>query len=161
MTDQTPIQPAAKVLGGLTPYLQLDGAFKAAEFYKKAFGAEQVFFYPPDEQGRTMHIHLHINGSTLMISDFYPENGMPAVKPQGYTMQLHLGADEIDALVEARRRCRLRSRRAAPADVLGRPVGQHARSLRRRMGDERAGEERLSNRQWRSPSPADAGEVRF
>ena len=49
MTDQTPVQPAAKVLGGLTPYLQLDGAFKAAEFYKKAFGAEQVFFYPPDD----------------------------------------------------------------------------------------------------------------
>jgi len=44
-----------------------------------------------------MHIHLHINGSTLMLSDFYPENGMPAVKPQGYTMQLHLGSDDIEA----------------------------------------------------------------
>ncbi|KQU78927.1 glyoxalase [Mesorhizobium sp. Root102] len=96
MTDQTPVQPAAKVLGGLTPYLQLDGAFKAAEFYKTAFGAEQVFAYPADEKGRTMHIHLHINGSTLMLSDFYPENGMPAVKPQGYTMQLHIGSDDID-----------------------------------------------------------------
>jgi uncharacterized glyoxalase superfamily protein PhnB len=81
----------------LTPYLQLDGAFKASEFYQKAFGAEQVFFYPPDERGRTMHIHLHINGSTLMISDFYPENGMAPVKPQGFTMQLHLGSDDIDA----------------------------------------------------------------
>lgn len=97
MNDQPQTQPAAKVLGGLTPYLQLDGAFKAAEFYKKAFGAEQVFSYPPDEQGRTMHIHLHINGSTLMISDFYPEHGMSPVKPQGYTMQLHLGSDDIDA----------------------------------------------------------------
>ncbi|TGR75787.1 VOC family protein, partial [Mesorhizobium sp. M2D.F.Ca.ET.223.01.1.1] len=30
MNDQTP--PRAKVLGGLTPYLQVDGAIKAAEF---------------------------------------------------------------------------------------------------------------------------------
>ncbi|TGV95633.1 VOC family protein, partial [Mesorhizobium sp. M2E.F.Ca.ET.154.01.1.1] len=44
MTGQTP--PRAKVLGGLTPYLQVDGAIKAAEFYKKAFGAEEVFAYP-------------------------------------------------------------------------------------------------------------------
>ncbi|RWF64975.1 MAG: glyoxalase/bleomycin resistance/extradiol dioxygenase family protein [Mesorhizobium sp.] len=97
MNDQPQTQSAAKVLGGLTAYLQLDGAFKASEFYQKAFGAEQVFFYPPDEQGRTMHIHLHINGSTLMISDFYPEHGMAPVKPQGFTMQLHLGSDDIDA----------------------------------------------------------------
>ena len=52
MNDQTP--PRAKVLGGLTPYLQVDGAITAAEFYKKAFGAEEVFAYPPDDKGRTI-----------------------------------------------------------------------------------------------------------
>ncbi|SDA81365.1 VOC family protein [Mesorhizobium qingshengii] len=96
MTDQTPVQPSAEVLGGLTPYLQVDGAFKAAEFYRKAFGAEQVFAYPADDKGRTMHIHLHINGSTLMLGDAYPEHGHPHQSPQGYTLQLHLGSDEID-----------------------------------------------------------------
>ncbi|MDR3513534.1 MAG: hypothetical protein P4L73_18010 [Caulobacteraceae bacterium] len=30
------------VRGGVTPYLMVDGAMKAAEFYQKAFGAEQV-----------------------------------------------------------------------------------------------------------------------
>ncbi|PWK72591.1 glyoxalase/bleomycin resistance/extradiol dioxygenase family protein [Aminobacter sp. AP02] len=88
--------PAAKVLGGLIAYLQVDGAFKAAEFYKRAFGAEQVFAYPPDEQGRTMHVHLYINGSSLMLSDAYPDHGHPHEKAQGYTMQLILG-DDIDA----------------------------------------------------------------
>jgi len=94
MTDQTPVQPAPKVLGGLTPYLQLDGAFKAAEFYKEAFGAEQVFFYPPDDQGRTMHIHLYVNGSSLMLGDFFPEHGHVKVKPQGFSMML--AVDDID-----------------------------------------------------------------
>ena len=95
MTDQTPI-PSAPVLGGLIAYLQVDGALKAAEFFGKAFGAETVYAYPPDEHGRTMHVHLHINGSSLMLSDAYPDHGHPHQQPQGYTMQLLPGADEID-----------------------------------------------------------------
>lgn len=99
MTDvnaQTTAPPASKVLGGLTPYLQLDGALKAAEFYSHAFGAEQVLVYPPDEKGRTMHVHLHINGSSLMISDAFPEHGHPHRPIQGCTMQLHLANDTIE-----------------------------------------------------------------
>jgi len=88
-------KPAPKPLGGLVAYLQVDGALKAAEFYKRAFGAEEAFVYPPDEQGRTMHVHLYINGSSLMLCDAYPEHGHPWEKPQGFTMQLIL--DDIDA----------------------------------------------------------------
>ena len=89
--------PRPKVLGGLIAYLQVDGAVKAADFYKRAFGAEEVFSYPPDEQGRTMHIHLYINGSSLMLSDAFPEHGHPHKAAQGYTMQLVLGADNIES----------------------------------------------------------------
>lgn len=96
MTDQTPIPPAP-VLGGLIAYLQVDGAHKAAEFYGRAFGAESVFAHPADEKGRTMHVHLHVNGTSLMLADPFPEHGHPHEKPQGFTMQLLLGADDIDA----------------------------------------------------------------
>ena len=95
-TEQTPKQENAKVLGGLVAYLQVDGALKAAEFYKRAFGAESVFNYPPDEQGRTMHVHLYINGSSLMLSDAYPDHGYPLEKPQAFTMTLMI-EDDIDA----------------------------------------------------------------
>jgi uncharacterized glyoxalase superfamily protein PhnB len=91
-SHEMPVMP--KPLNGLVPYLSVDGAFKAAEFYKAAFGAEQVFAYPPDEQGRTMHIHLYINGSSMMLGDGYPEHGHPAEKAQGYTLQLIV--DDID-----------------------------------------------------------------
>jgi PhnB protein len=87
----------APVLGGLTPYLNVDGALKAAEFYEKAFGAKQIFHYPPDEKGRTMHVHLHVNGSSLMLGDAYPEHGHPLEKAAGYTLQLHHPNAEIDA----------------------------------------------------------------
>lgn len=44
-----------------------------------------------------MHVHLYVNGSSLMLGDSYPEHGHPHEPAQGYTLQLHLGADEIDA----------------------------------------------------------------
>lgn len=96
-TDAKPDAPAMpKVLGGLTPYLAINGATKAGEFYQRAFGAEQVFAVPPDEQGRTMHIHLYVNGSSLMLGDFYPEHGHAAKPVQACTMQLHLTDETID-----------------------------------------------------------------
>jgi PhnB protein len=81
---------AAPVLGGLTPYLTVDGAGKAADFYVKAFGAKEVARYPVDHKGRTMHIHLHINGSSLMLSDAYPEHGHPLQKPQSFNLTLQV-----------------------------------------------------------------------
>lgn len=93
---QPEFPPMPKALGGLTPYLSIEGAAKAAAFYEKAFGAEQVFAVPPDEQGRTMHIHLYLNGSSLMLSDFFPEHDHAAKPVQACTMQLHLAEDEID-----------------------------------------------------------------
>ncbi|MEZ2131809.1 MULTISPECIES: VOC family protein [unclassified Sinorhizobium] len=92
MTDTTAQaeqpQQNAPVLGGLVPYLMVDGAVKAAEFYQRAFGAEEVARHPVDEKGRTMHIHLYINGSSLMLGDPYPEYGHPAEKPQAFSLLL-------------------------------------------------------------------------
>lgn len=95
MNDQN-FAAMPKPRGGMNPYLQVDGALKAAEFYQKAFDAEQVFAVPPDEQGRTMHVHLYVNGSSLMLGDAYPEHGHPHEPAQGYVLQLHVAADEIE-----------------------------------------------------------------
>jgi PhnB protein len=85
-----------KVLGGMCPYINVDGALKAAEFYEKAFAAQLLHNVPPDEQGRTMHVHVYVNGASLMISDFYPDYGHAFEKPQAFTLQLHLKDEEID-----------------------------------------------------------------
>ncbi len=91
----TQTQQPAPVLNGLLPYLQVDGAAKASEFYQRAFGAKEVGRHPLDEQGRTMHIHLYVNGSSLMLADAYPEYGHPLEKPQAFTLTLTV--DDIDA----------------------------------------------------------------
>ena len=83
-----PGTPPAAVKGGIVAYLSLDGAIKAADFYKKALAAEQVHVYPPDEKGRTMHVHLYINGNSVMLSDPFPEHGHPYVPAAGFSLML-------------------------------------------------------------------------
>lgn len=81
--------------GGIVAYLTVEGALKASEFYQKAFGGEQMGLYPPDESGRTVHVHLYINGSSLMLSDPYPEHGCGYVPAAGFNLAIM--ADNVDA----------------------------------------------------------------
>lgn len=80
------------VKGGVTAYVTVDGAMKAAEFYKNALGADLVFAIPPDDSGRTMHVHLYINGSSVMLADPYPEYcAGPVEAVGGFNLSLHVG----------------------------------------------------------------------
>jgi PhnB protein len=90
-----PDSPNPPVKGGAIAYLAIEGAIKAAEFYQKAFAAEVAALFPPDEQGRTMHAHLYINGSSVMFSDFYPEHGHSPVAPAAFNIMLKV--DDADA----------------------------------------------------------------
>jgi len=52
----------------VTPYLNVDGASAAIDFYKKAFGAEELTRMPgPD--GKLMHAAIKIGDSVVMLSD--------------------------------------------------------------------------------------------
>jgi PhnB protein len=94
-TITSPTEAAqSNVTGGVAPYLNVDGAMKAADLYVRAFGAEDVARIPPDERGRSMHCHVRINGGSVMLSDFYPEHGHAPVKPQAFN--LHLQVDDFD-----------------------------------------------------------------
>lgn len=81
-------QPHVEVKGGVVPYLQVDGAMRAAEFYQRAFDARLAFAYPPDDKGRTMHVHLYVNGSSVMLSDPFPEHGHGLQNPQAFNLML-------------------------------------------------------------------------
>ena len=83
--ETRPAAPPA-AMGGVIAYLTVDGAVAAAEFYARAFGAVEIGRQPVDAKGRTMHIHLAFNGTSLMLSDGFPEHGHPALPPQGFTM---------------------------------------------------------------------------
>ena len=94
-TQEAPPAVNPEVKGGVTPYLTVDGAMKAADFYQRAFGADLAAAHPADERGRTMHVHLYINGASVMLSDAYPEHGHPLEAPRGFNLTLQV--DDIDA----------------------------------------------------------------
>ena len=74
--------------GGIVSYLQLRDAAAAADFYKRAFGAEEVTrMLHPDGQ-RIIHAHLYINGGSLMLSDAFPDMGMALETPGAFTLTL-------------------------------------------------------------------------
>src|SRR5688572_12439582 len=81
----------------LTPYLVIKGAAEAIEFYKKAFGAEEVVRMP-GSGGRIMHAEVKIGNAMLMLSDENPERGhlSPATRG-GNTSSVMLYTDDVDA----------------------------------------------------------------
>ena len=57
-----------------TPYLIIGGAGDAIEFYKKAFGATELFRFPmPD--GKIGHAEIKIGDSPIMLADEFPAMG--------------------------------------------------------------------------------------
>lgn len=58
---------------GLVPHLVVEGAASAIEFYKKAFGAEEVMRMPHEDGKRLMHAELKVAGDTLYLCDDFPE----------------------------------------------------------------------------------------
>jgi PhnB protein len=58
---------------GLIPHLVCDPCADAIEFYKKAFGAEEVCRMPAPDGGRIMHAEIRIGGRPLFLADDFPE----------------------------------------------------------------------------------------
>jgi PhnB protein len=84
----------------VTPYLIVRGAAGALEFYKKAFGATELFRMagPGDRVG---HAEIALGDSRIMLADEHPEFG--AVSPQtvgGTPVSLCLYVPDVDALAE-------------------------------------------------------------
>jgi PhnB protein len=58
---------------GLVPHLVVNDAVKALEFYKKAFGAEELMRMPEEGGKRLMHAEFRIGSATVFLADDFPE----------------------------------------------------------------------------------------
>jgi PhnB protein len=84
----------------VTPYLSIRRAAKAMEFYKRAFGAEEVMRMP-GPGGRLGHAEISVAGARIMLSDEHPI--MDFVGPEtrgGTTVHMHVYVQDVDAMVE-------------------------------------------------------------
>lgn len=98
---QSAAEPASDPLplkGGIVPYLMVEGAEKAIEFYKKALGAEEIGARHRMPDGRIMNSRVDINGNSLMLMDPMPDHGHPAVPLDGFNLHLHV--DDADRWFE-------------------------------------------------------------
>lgn len=88
--------PAAPV-HSVTPHLVCAGAAAAIDFYKQAFGAEELLRMPTPD-GKLMHACLAINGSTVMLCDEFPGMGNTAPTTlHGTPVTIHLPVPDVDA----------------------------------------------------------------
>lgn len=82
------------------PYLIVDGAGAAIDFYQTAFGAIEVMRMPgPD--GKIGHAELKIGDSHIMLADEHPQMGAIGPKTVGGTpVKLMVYLEDVDAVVE-------------------------------------------------------------
>jgi PhnB protein len=84
----------------LTPYLAVDNATQAIEFYKRAFGAKESVRMPgPD--GTIGHAELEIGDSKVMLSDPFPQASTRPPKELGGTSgSVFMYVEDVDATVK-------------------------------------------------------------
>ncbi len=84
----------------ITPHLIVKGASEAIEFYKRAFGAEELSRMPfpgPDGQMKLGHAELQIGDSRLFLADEFPQQG--ATGPSGSSpVTIHMYVTDADAV---------------------------------------------------------------
>ena len=82
----------------LSPYLIVDDAPRALEFYKKAFSARELMRHAgPD--GRIGHAEIRIGDSIVMLADEHLEINARSPKTVGGTpVSLHLYVRDVDAV---------------------------------------------------------------
>ncbi len=92
----TNVSPIPEGFHSISPYLLIDGAAEAIEFYKEAFGAEETVRMPTPD-GKLQHAEIRIGDSTIMLADTPPDKSSP--KKLGDTpVMLHLYVPDVDAV---------------------------------------------------------------
>ncbi len=88
------------MIHALYAYLRVDDCARAIDFYRQAFGATEKFRLT-EPAGRIGHAELDFNGTTLMISDEFPEFGMQGPQAGGGSpVSLHLHVENADCVVQ-------------------------------------------------------------
>ena len=94
------VKPIPEGYGSVTPYLIVQGAANAIDYYKKVFGATERMRMPgPD--GKIAHAEIQIAGSYIMLADENPEMGARSPKTVGgSSISLLVYVENVDRTVE-------------------------------------------------------------
>lgn len=92
------VKPIPDGYSSVTPYLVLNGAARAIEFYKQAFGATELLrFAMPG--GKLGHAEIKIGNAPIMLADEMPEMGYRGPRALGGTpVGILLYVEDADAM---------------------------------------------------------------
>jgi PhnB protein len=94
------VNPIPEGYRRVTPYLIVDGAAAAIEFYTSVFGASERMRMDAPE-GRIGHAELEIGDSVIMLADEHPEIGARGPRSIGGTpVSLHMYVEDADDVFE-------------------------------------------------------------
>ena len=90
------VKPIPEGYHSVTPYLVVQGAARAIDFYKKIFGAsERMRMDGPN--GTIGHAEIEIDGSVIMLADEFPDMGFRGPQSIGGTpVSLMLYVQDVD-----------------------------------------------------------------
>ena len=84
------VEPIPKDYPRVTPYLIVDGAAEAIDFYKSVLGASERMRMDAAE-GKVGHAELEVGNSVIMLADEHPEMNAHGPKSIGGTpVMLHV-----------------------------------------------------------------------
>jgi PhnB protein len=82
------------------PYLHVDGARAAIDFYSSVLGAKERMSMPGPE-GKVGHAELNIGESVIMLADEFPDMGVRGPKSVGGTpVTIHVYVEDVDATMD-------------------------------------------------------------
>jgi PhnB protein len=91
------VNPIPDGYHSVTPYLIIDGASDAIDYYKKAFNATELFRM--EHQGKIGHAELKIGDSPIMLADEQPALGYRAPTALGGTpVSLMIYVEDVDTI---------------------------------------------------------------
>ena len=93
-------KPIPEGYNTVSPYLAVDDAAAAIEYYKQAFGAEETMrMNGPD--GKVGHAELKIGDSHVMLSDPFPQSSTsPPKELGGTTGSIFMYVEDVDSVVQ-------------------------------------------------------------
>jgi PhnB protein len=94
------VKPIPDGYSQVTPYLCVDGAAAAIDFYSSVFGATERTRMPAPG-GKIGHAELQIGDSVVMLADEFPEMNIRSPKAIGGTpVTLSVYVEDVDGVVE-------------------------------------------------------------
>ena len=109
----------------VTPYLIVDGAAEAIDFYERVLGAKQRGDRMPAPGGKIGHAELELGDSVIMLADEAPDFGALSPKTVGGTpVTIHVYVEDVDAAFQAAMEAGATSQRDLEDQFYGDRMGQ-------------------------------------